>query len=50
MTLDDLAACAAALAQSEVVGVEIGEYEGDAARTAADLVDALDPIWVALHR
>lgn len=50
LTLDDLAACAAALAQSEVVGVEIGEYEGDAARTAADLVDALDPIWVALHR
>lgn len=45
LTLADLTTCAAVLAQGEVIGVEVGEYEGDAGSTATDLVGALEPLW-----
>ncbi len=44
LSLEDLHACAESLAGSEVVALEVGEYEGDAAATATDLVDALAPL------
>ncbi|KGN30157.1 hypothetical protein N802_09800 [Knoellia sinensis KCTC 19936] len=45
LTFEDLRACAAAAAGSEVVGFEVGEFEGAASRTAADLVEALSPLF-----
>ncbi|MGY1856925.1 arginase family protein [Modestobacter sp. SYSU DS0290] len=42
-TLDDLHTCATVVARSEVVGVEVAEFEGPGSATADDLVDALAP-------
>lgn len=44
LTLQQLHDCAAVLADSEVVGIELGEFEGPAAADAEDLVDALAPL------
>ena len=44
LTLDDLHACAAALAGSEVVAVEVAEYEGAGEAGAEELVAALAPV------
>ena len=44
LTLADLRACATAVAASEVVGIEVAEFEGDGDATAGDLVSMLDPI------
>ncbi|MEX5719034.1 arginase family protein [Geodermatophilus maliterrae] len=44
LTLDDLRACATAVAGSEVIGIEVAEFEGDGDATADDLVAMLDPI------
>jgi hypothetical protein len=33
------------VARSEIVGVEIGEFEGAAASSASELVVALEPLW-----
>ena len=49
LTLADLRQTAEVLAESEIVGIEIGEFEAepdsdDAAESAADLFDALEPI------
>lgn len=43
-TLDDLRTCAEAAAHSEVLGIEIGEFEGEGTATVEDLLDALDPV------
>jgi arginase family enzyme len=43
--LDDLRACATAVAASEVIGIEVAEFEGDGDATADDLVAMLDPIF-----
>ena len=45
LTLDDLRACATAVASSEVVGIEVAEFEGDGDATAEDLVAMLDPVF-----
>lgn len=47
LTLPDLEACARVLGESEVVGVEIAEYEGDGSVTAEDLVESLSPVLFA---
>ncbi|PRY54141.1 arginase/N-omega-hydroxy-L-arginine amidinohydrolase [Knoellia remsis] len=44
LTLDDVAACASALSGLDVVGLEIGEFEGPAAHTADDLIRAVSPL------
>jgi arginase len=44
LTLEDLHACAEAAALSEVVGVEVSEFEGTAQASAKNLLDALDPL------
>jgi arginase len=44
LDLDDLRACATAVAESEVIGIEVAEFEGDGHATADDLVAMLDPI------
>ncbi len=45
LTLDDLHACAEVLAASEVVGLEIAEFQdADPTPSAAALVDALAPL------
>ena len=44
LTLEELHDCVAVLAESEVVGVELGEFEGPAASDAEDLVEALAPL------
>jgi arginase family enzyme len=44
LTLQQLHDCAAVVADSEVVGVELGEFEGPAASDAEDLVEALAPL------
>jgi arginase len=44
LSLEDLRACATAVAGSEVVGIEVAEFEGDGDATADDLVAGLDPI------
>jgi arginase len=44
LSLEDLHACAEAAALSEVVGVEISEYEGPGHASIQDLLDALDPL------
>jgi arginase len=43
-TLDDLHTCAEAAAHSEIIGIEIGEFEGEGSATVGDLLDALDPV------
>lgn len=50
LSLDDLGACAAALAASEVIGIEVAEYEGDGAATADDLVAMLSPVLGDVRR
>ena len=45
LTLDGLRACATAVAASEVIGVEVAEFEGDGDATADDLVAMLQPIF-----
>lgn len=47
LTLEDLHDCARALAGSEVVGVEIAEFEGPGAAGADDLLDALRAVLLA---
>ena len=42
--LDDLRECATAIAGSEIVGIEVAEYEGDGRATVDDLVSALGPL------
>lgn len=44
LTLEDLHACAEAASHSEVLGLEIGEFEGEGSATIDDLLDALDPV------
>jgi arginase len=44
LTLEDLHSCADAAAHSDVVGIEVGEYEGDAEAAVGDLVAALAPL------
>ncbi|WBU37327.1 arginase family protein [Homoserinibacter sp. YIM 151385] len=51
MRLEELRACAAALAAARVIGVEIAELEaepGEDAMAAVRVVDALEPLWGAL--
>jgi arginase family enzyme len=45
LTLDQLHSVAVEVARSEIVGVEIGEFEGAAASSASELVVALEPLW-----
>lgn len=45
LNLDDIYACARVLAASEVLGLQIAEFEGPQAATADALVDALMPLW-----
>lgn len=44
LSLDDLRSCAEAAAHSEVLGVEVGEFEGEGGATIGDLLDALEPL------
>lgn len=44
LTLEDLRACAGAIGGSEVVGIEVAEFEGAGEATADDLVTALAPV------
>lgn len=46
--LADLHDCAVAAARGEVVGLELGEYEGDGTADADDLVEAIAPLLDAL--
>jgi arginase len=53
LTLADLRQTAEVLAESEIVGIEIGEFEAepdsdDAAESAANLFDALEPILLRI--
>ncbi|WP_112248739.1 arginase family protein [Kribbella monticola] len=45
LSLEDLHACAEAAAQHEIVGVEVGEFEGEGRVTADELLAALDPLF-----
>jgi arginase len=44
LSLDGLRECAEAVAKHEVLGVEVGEFEGDGRATADDLIAALAPM------
>lgn len=44
LSLGELRECMLALATTEVVGVEIAEYEGAGRASARDLVEALRPV------
>lgn len=44
LTLEDLHACADAGSFSEVLGLEIAEFEGEGSATIDDLIDALEPV------
>jgi arginase len=44
LTLDGLRECAEVAARSEVVGVEVAEFEGEGQATAGELIDALAPL------
>jgi arginase family enzyme len=45
LSLEDLRECAEAAARSEIVGVEVAEFEGEGRATADELVDALAPLF-----
>lgn len=44
LTLEDVHSCAEVAATSEVLGLEIGEFEGEGSATIHDLLDALGPV------
>ena len=44
LSIEELHACAEMLADGDLVGIEIGEYEGPAALDATDLARALSPV------
>jgi len=44
LSLEGLHDCAEAVAQNEVIGVEVGEFEGEGRATADELIDALAPM------
>lgn len=45
LSLEGLRDCAEAAARSEIVGVEVAEFEGEGRATADELVDALAPLF-----
>ncbi|QNE19447.1 arginase family protein [Kribbella qitaiheensis] len=45
LSLDGLRECAEAVARSEIVGVEVAEFEGEGQATADELIDALAPMF-----
>lgn len=49
LTLEELRAAASAISESEVVGVEIGEFEYEEGASPEPLLDALQPLWDAIN-
>lgn len=44
LTLEDLSECAETAAAHEVIGLEVGELEGEPEAGLGDLVEALEPV------